>query len=118
MSYIDGLVLAVPEGNRDAFIAHANFVDAIFLDHGATRVVECWEDDVADGKQTDYRRAVAAQPGERIVFAWIEWPSKDARNAGMKAAMEDERMSAAPDMPFDGKRMIFGGFSPVVHLGA
>ena len=118
MAYIDGLVLAVPEGNREAFLSHANMVDALFIEHGATRVVECWEDDVADGKQTDFRRAVAAQPGERIVFAWIEWPSKEARNAGMKAAMEDPRMSGAPDMPFDGKRMIFGGFDQVVHLGA
>ena len=118
MSYIDGLVLAVPEANRDAFIAHADMVDALFIAHGATRVVECWEDDVADGRVTDFRRAVAATPGERIVFAWIEWPSKDARNAGMRAAMEDERMSGAPDMPFDGKRMIFGGFTPVVNLVA
>ncbi len=117
MAYIDGIVIAVADANRDAFIAHSNLVDAVFIAHGATRVVESWEDDVKDGTQTDFRRAVAAQPGERVVFSWIEWPSKAVRDAGMAAAMADSRMAAAPDMPFDGKRLIFGGFTPVVMLG-
>ena len=118
MTYIDGFVLGVAEADRDKFIEHAQIVDAIFIAHGALRVVEAWEDDVADGTQTDFRRAVAAKPGERIVFAWIEWPSKAVRDEAMPKAMADPRMTAAPAMPFDGKRMIFGGFTPVVELGA
>ena len=118
MAYIDGFIVAVPEGSRDAFITHANIVDAVFIAHGATRVIEAWEDDVKDGTQTDMRRAVAAQPGERIVFAWIECPSKAIRDEAMPRAMADPRMAAAPEMPFDGKRMIFGGFTPVVNLAA
>lgn len=116
MSYIDGFVLAVPTANRQAFIDHAEAIDALFLDHGATRVIECWADDVPDGTQTDFKKAVQATGDETVVFSWIEWPDKATRDAGMKTFMEDERMKAAPDMPFDGKRMIFGGFAPVVTL--
>ncbi|MBC7989240.1 MAG: DUF1428 domain-containing protein [Luteimonas sp.] len=118
MTYIDGFVIAVPGDKRDAFIEHANAADALFIEYGALRVVECWDDDVPDGKQTDFRRAVAAQPGEKIAFAWIEWPSKEVRDTAMAKVMEDPRMAALPPMPFDGKRMIFGGFTPVVELGA
>jgi len=118
MSYVDGFVIAVPNANREAFIAHAKRFDAIFLEYGATRVVECWGDDVPDGKTTDFRRAVQATQGESVVFSWIEWPDKAARDAGMKRFMADPRMQEASDMPFDGKRMIFGGFAPVVMLGA
>ena len=118
MSYIDGFVIAVPNANRDKFIAHASTFDAIFLEFGATRVVECWGDDVPDGKLTDFRRAVQAKPDESVAFSWIEWPDKTTRDAGMAKIMKDPRMEAASDMPFDGKRMIFGGFVPVVSLPA
>jgi uncharacterized protein YbaA (DUF1428 family) len=118
MSYIDGFVLAVPDANREAFIAHADRFDSIFLEYGATRVLECWGDDVPDGKVTDFRRAVQAKEGESVVFSWVEWPDKATRDAGMKKFMDDPRMQAAGDMPFDGKRMIFGGFVPVVDLGS
>ncbi|MEO7757402.1 MAG: DUF1428 domain-containing protein [Dokdonella sp.] len=118
MSYIDGFVIAVPNANRDAFIAHAKRFDSIFVEVGALRVVECWGDDVPDGKVTDFRRAVQATEGESVVFSWVEWPSKAVRDAGMKKFMEDPRMKEAGDMPFDGKRMIFGGFVPVVKLGS
>jgi uncharacterized protein YbaA (DUF1428 family) len=117
MSYIDGFVIAVPDTNREAFIAHAKRFDAIFLEYGATRVVECWGEDVPEGKVTDFRRAVKAEAGESIVFSWIEWPDKATRDAGMKKFMDDPRMQEASDMPFDGKRMIFGGFTPVVEMG-
>jgi uncharacterized protein YbaA (DUF1428 family) len=117
MSYIDGFVMAVPDANQQAFIDHAREFDALFLEYGATRVLECWGDDVPDGKLTDFRRAVQATQDEAIVFSWIEWPDKATRDAGMAKAMEDPRMPAAADMPFDGKRMIFGGFVPVVELG-
>jgi uncharacterized protein YbaA (DUF1428 family) len=123
--YVDGFVIAVPAANRQGFLDHANKIDPLFLDLGATRVVECWEEDVPDGKLTDFRRAVQAGPDERIVFAWVEWPSKPVRDAGM--AEMDRRMQAGGDpamdparnpMPFDGKRMIFGGFETVIDLRA
>jgi uncharacterized protein YbaA (DUF1428 family) len=116
MSYIDGFVIAVPTAKRDAFITHATTFDSIFLEVGATRVVECWGDDVPEGKLTDFRRAVQATDEEAVVFSWVEWPDKATRDAGMEKFMKDPRMAEASDMPFDGKRMIFGGFAPVVSL--
>ena len=120
MSYIDGFVIAVPTAKRDAFITHATTFDSIFLEVGATRVVECWGDDVPEGKLTDFRRAVQATDEEAVVFSWVEWPDKATRDAGMRKMREDPRMDPAtpgnPPMPFDGKRMIFGGFAPVVSL--
>ena len=118
MAYIDGFVLAVPTANKDKFITHANTGDCAFIDHGATRVLECWGDDVPTGTLTDFRRAVQARDDETVVFAWIEWPDKATRDAGMQAAMKDPRLSPENNpMPFDGKRLIFGGFTPVVTLG-
>ncbi|MFC4728334.1 DUF1428 domain-containing protein [Coralloluteibacterium thermophilus] len=117
MTYIDGCVIAVPTRNRDAFVAHARTADALFLEFGALRVVECWGDDVPEGRQTDFRRAVQAKDGETVVFSWIEWPDKATRDAGMERMMKDPRMSPeANPMPFDGKRMIYGGFVPVLEL--
>ena len=117
MSYIDGFVIAVPTANRQAFIDHANLADGLFLEFGATRVVECWGDDVPAGKQTDFQRAVQARDDETIVFSWIEWPDKATRDAGMKKMMDDPRADPKTNpMPFDGKRMIYGGFAPVVEL--
>jgi uncharacterized protein YbaA (DUF1428 family) len=123
MSYIDGFVIAVPKANKDKFVAHAEKGDSVFMDLGATRVVECWGDDVPDGKLTDFRRAVQATADEDVVFSWIEWPDKATRDAGMAKMMElmktDERMSPEHNpMPFDGKRMIYGGFAPIVTLKA
>ena len=116
MSYIDGFVIAVPNANREKFIKHASTFDAIFVEFGAIRVVECWGDDVPDGKVTDFRRAVQATQDESVVFSWVEWPDKATRDAGMEKFMKDPRMDAASDCPFDGKRMIFGGFEAVVSL--
>jgi uncharacterized protein YbaA (DUF1428 family) len=116
MSYIDGFVIAVPNANREKFIEHARTFDAIFVEFGAIRVVECWGDDVPDGKLTDFRRAVQATQDESVVFSWVEWPDKAARDAGMEKFMKDPRMDAASECPFDGKRMIFGGFKAVVSL--
>ena len=123
MSYVDGFVIAVPTANKAKFIEHAKLADPVFLELGATRVLECWEDDVKDGKVTDFRRAVAAEEGESIVFSWIEWPSKEVRDAAfakmMDGSFSDPRMDPAKNpMPFDGKRMIFGGFMPAVDLGS
>jgi uncharacterized protein YbaA (DUF1428 family) len=119
MSYIDGFVIAVPTANKQKFIQHANDGDSVFVEHGATRILECWGDDVQNGKQTDFRRAVNAKDDETVVFSWIEWPDKATRDAGMEKAMKDPRLSPQSNpMPFDGMRMIFGGFAPVVELGS
>ena len=118
MSYIDGFVIAVPNGNKQKFIEHAKRGDSAFIEAGATRVIECWGDDVKDGKLTDFRRAVQATGDEAVVFSWIEWPDKATRDSGMAKVMNDPRLNPQTNpMPFDGKRMIFGGFSPVVQLG-
>ncbi len=121
MSYIDGFVIAVPKANRQKFIDHAHGADNMFIEFGATRVIECWGDDVPDGSVTDFRKAVQATEDEEVVFSWIEWPDKATCDAGMAKMMDpefaDPRMDPAKNpMPFDGKRMIFGGFSPIVDL--
>ncbi|MFT6473296.1 DUF1428 domain-containing protein [Qipengyuania profunda] len=119
--YIDGFVMAVPTANKDKFTAHAEMADNVFIDLGATRVIECWGDDVPDGETTDFRKAVKAKDDEAVVFSWIEWPDKQTRDAAMAKIMSedfsDERMDQEKNpMPFDGKRLIFGGFAPVAEL--
>ena len=117
MSYIDGFVIAVPKANKEKFIEHAKLGDSVFIDLGATRVLECWGDDIPNGKLTDFRRAVQATDDEVVVFSWIEWPDKATRDAAMPKVMADPRMKPENNpMPFDGKRMIYGGFSPIVTL--
>ena len=123
MSYIEGFVIAVPAANKAKFIAHATAADGMFIEWGALRVVECWGDDVPEGKTTDFRKAVQAGEDETVVFSWIEWPDKATRDAAyakmMDPANTDPRMDPARNpMPFDGKRMIFGGFETVFELGA
>lgn len=117
MAYIDGFLIAVPTTNQQKFIDQANRLDSLFIEYGATRVVECWGDDVPKGKLTDFHRAVQATDAETVVFSWIEWPNKATRDAGMEKAMKDPRMQPESNpMPFDGKRMIFGGFQQVTEL--
>jgi uncharacterized protein YbaA (DUF1428 family) len=118
MSYIDGFVIPVPTDNKEAYRAMAATAASLFREHGATRIVECWGDDVPDGKVTDFRRAVKAQDGETVVFSWVVWPSKAARDEGNKKIMADPRMQPGPDMPFDGKRLIWGGFELLLDSGA
>lgn len=113
--YIDGFVIPVATGDRDAFIDHASRVDAYFLEMGALRVVEGWGDDVPAGNTTDFARSVALQDGETVAFSWIEWPDKATRDAALAKMRTDPRMMAEP-LPFDGKRMIFGGFDAAVVL--
>jgi len=115
MTYVDGFVVAVPAENREAYGAFAGRAAELFREFGALRVVEAWADDVPDGKLTDFRRSVQAEPGEEVVFSWIEWPSKAVRDAGWAKMMEDPRMQPGTEpMPFDGKRMIYGGFAPLI----
>ncbi|MFT0862307.1 DUF1428 domain-containing protein [Ancylobacter sp. G4_0304] len=116
MSYVDGFVIAVPTANKDAYREMAEKAAPIFFDHGALQLMENWGDDVPDGKITDFRMAVKATLEETVVFSWILWPSREVRDAGMKAFMEDPRLKEMTEMPFDGKRMIFGGFAPLVDM--
>jgi uncharacterized protein YbaA (DUF1428 family) len=121
MSYIDGFLMAVPTANKEKFIEHAKLGDSIFTELGATRVVECWADDVPEGKVTDFRKSVLAEADESVVFSWIEWPDKETRDQAMTTMMsedfKDDRMDPEKNpMPFDGKRLIYGGFKPVIEL--
>ena len=117
MAYVDGFVIAVPAARKQQFIDHAGKADSVFKELGATRILECWGDDVPDGKLTDFRRAVRATEDEVVVFSWIEYPSKEARDAANERIRTDPRMQAMGDtMPFDGKRMIFGGFAPILDV--
>lgn len=116
MPYIDGVVLAVPKKNKEIYIKYAINAAKIFKEHGALELVECWGDDVPEGKVTSFPLAVKCKEDEVVCFSWIKWPSKEVRDDGMKKSIEDSRMN--PDsspMPFDGKRMIFGGFNIVVN---
>ena len=119
--YVDGFILAVPTDRKEDFIRHASLADTVFMEWGATRILECWGDDVPDGKQTDFRKAVQAGPDETVVFAWIEWPDKATRDAAMTRLTDpehlDDRLNPEKNpMPLDGKRVIVGGFEPVVTL--
>lgn len=116
MSYIDGMLVAVPSANRAEFKAHSEMASALFRKHGATRCVDCWGDDVPSGETTDFYAAVKAGDDETVVFSWIEWPDKTTRDAGMAKVMEEmPRAMADNPMPFDGRRMVFGGFETIVE---
>ena len=115
MNYVDGFVAAVPAANKELYRKHAAEAAPIFKAFGALRVVEAWGDDVPDGKVTDFKGAVKATADEVVVFSWIEYPSKEVRDAAWPKIMSDPRMKAMGDqMPFDGKRMIYGGFAAIV----
>lgn len=116
MPYVDGFVIPVPIANRDAYRKVAEMAAPIFKEHGALKVVECWGDDVPDGKVTSFPMAVKREANETVVFSWIVWPSKAARDAGNAKVMADPRMQLPPEgAPFDGKRMIFGGFEVLLE---
>ncbi len=116
MNYVDGFLAAVPTANRDAYLKHAEAAAIIFKEHGALNVVECWGDDVPEGKLTSFSMAVKREPTEAVVFSWVTWPTKEARDEGWKAVMADSRMQPGVNpMPFDGKRMVYGGFQMIVQ---
>lgn len=118
MTYIEGFVAAVPEANREAYRKHAADAFPLFREFGVSRMVEAWENDVPDGKVTDFRRAVKAKPDEKIVFSWFEYPSRAARDAAGEKIMNDPRMKEmGSDMPFDATRLIYGGFESVSDIG-
>jgi uncharacterized protein YbaA (DUF1428 family) len=114
MPYVNGFVVAVPADNKQAYKETAEKFWELAQEFGALSQVECWEDDVKDGHTTDFRRAVKAETGEKIVFSWVTWPDKAIAEAAEKKMMEDPRMEEFGEMPFDGKRMVYGGFEPLV----
>ncbi len=113
--YVNGFIVAVPEANKDAYVDLANKFWLLAKEFGALSQVECWEDDVKDGKTTDFRRAVKSEAGEKIVFSWVTWPDKETAQVAEKKMMEDPRMAEMGEMPFAGPRMVFGGFEPIVE---
>ena len=116
MTYVDGFVAAVPTESLEEYTQYSQLFARIFKEYGALRVVENWGDDVPDGKLTSFPMAVQCQEGETVVFSWIEWPSKEARMAAWAKMESDERFHPdANPMPFDGKRMIYGGFEQIVE---
>lgn len=117
MFYVDGFVAAVPTANKEAYRKHAADAGLVFLEAGALSFVECWGDDVPEGKVTSFPMAVKCQSDETVVFSWVTWPNRATRDKGMQIIMDDPRMQ--PDvnpMPFDGKRLIYGGFSAIVAM--
>jgi uncharacterized protein YbaA (DUF1428 family) len=116
MSYVDGFIAAVPTANREQYIRHAKVAALVFKENGALSVVECWGEDVPEGKVTSFPMSVKLKEGETVAFGWIIWPDKETRNAGMDRMMQDPRMK--PDvnpMPFDGQRMVYGGFEVLLQ---
>jgi uncharacterized protein YbaA (DUF1428 family) len=112
--YVNGYVLSVPEEKKEAYIAVAKIFAEVFRDFGAIEIFENWEVEVPDGEQTDFRRAVKALPGEKIVFSWVIWPDRETCTIAHKGMMKAPRMAELDDMPFDGKRMIMGSFEPIL----
>tara|TARA_R110000868_G_scaffold102649_5_gene282741 strand:- start:1033 stop:1389 length:357 start_codon:yes stop_codon:yes gene_type:complete len=115
--YVAGFVIPVPENKMDAYREWAANGAEIYKDYGCIEIVESWEDNVPDGKHTDFRRAVDAQPGEKIVFTWQIWPDKASVDAAEEKMRHDPRMEVTGDIPFDAKRIIYGGFQPIYSMG-
>lgn len=115
--YIDTYIVPVPQDNKAAYQRIAQRFADIARDHGVQEIVENWEVNVPDGEVTDFRKAVNATTDEKIVTAWVIWPDRDTAEKGHKTMMEDPRMAEMKDMPFDGKRMVFGSFEPIVTMG-
>lgn len=116
MTYVVGYVAAVPTQNREAYREHVERSATVFKEHGALQFVECWGDDVPEGKLTSFPKAVKCRPDETVVFAWITWASREARDAGMAKVWSDPRMQRGVDpAPYDMGRMIHGGFEVIVH---
>ena len=113
MSYIDGFLVPVPIANKAAYQKMAAEAAIVYGEYGALQVMECWGDDLPKGTDTDMLMAVKAEEGENVVFSWIVWPSKEARDVGNEKVMADPRMQFTDELPFSGKRLIWGGFAPL-----
>jgi len=117
MEYVDGYLLAVPTSRKDEYIEFASKAAEIFKEYGAIRVAECWGDDVPLGELTSFPKAVQCAEDETVVFSWITWPSREARDDGNAKVMADPRLKDFEGKePYDGKRMIYGGFMMVVDV--
>lgn len=114
MSFVDGFVAPVKAADKEKYLAHARQAAAMFREHGATQVVETWGEDVPEGVYTSFTNAVKREADEVVAFSWITWPSREVRDAAWAEMMQDERMKPA-EMPFDGKRMIYGGFAVILE---
>ena len=117
MSYLDGFLVPVPEGSKDQYRAMAEKMAGKLTEQGAVAVLEGWGDDLPRGKTTDFFMAVKAEDGENVVFSFVVWPSKTVRDAAWEKIMADPEMQpGAEPIPFDGKRMFWGGFDPIVEV--
>ncbi len=113
-TYVDGFVVAVPTADKETYRAYCQKMAAVFKDYGALSVVDSWGDDVPQGQLTSFPLAVKCEPHETVAFGWTTWASRDARDAAWQKVMADPRMKKeASPMPFDGKRMIYGGFEMI-----
>ena len=113
MAYVEGFLAPVPVAAKEAFLRHAEGAWEIFKSYGAIGQRECWGDDVPEGQHTSFPMAVKLEEGEVVVFSWIEWPDRETRDAGMARMQSDPRWEALGEMPFDARRVIFGGFVPI-----
>lgn len=116
MAYVDGFLIPVPNARKDDYRSHEEKWWPWFRDRGATAMTVCWGDDVKAGKVTDFQRAVALEPDETVVFAWMSWPDRATRDKAFEGM--DETTMVMSEMPFDGKRMVFGGFTPILDVSA
>ncbi len=114
MEFVEGFVAAVPTANKAKYIQHAKDAAKIFKESGALKLVECWGEDIPGGDKTSFPAAVKCKEDETVVFSWVSWPSREARDLGMEKVLNDPRMKDNP-MPFDGSRLIYGGFQVVVN---
>ncbi|NKB97606.1 MAG: DUF1428 family protein [Pseudomonadales bacterium] len=112
--YVNGYLLSVPEDKKDAYVAIVNVFVEVAKEYGALEIFENWELEVPDGEQTDYRKAVQAKPGEKIVFSWVVWPDRRAGAVAHEHMWEDPRWDNLGESPVDAKRMVMGGFEPIV----
>ena len=116
MNYVDGFVTPVPSANKEAYLAHAKTFAQKLKDAGALGVTECWGDDVPEGKVTSFGLAVKRESTETVVFSWITWPSRAVRDAAWAKLMADPAMApGATPIPYDGKRLIYGGFQVIME---
>ena len=116
--YINTYVLSVAETKKEDYIRIANIFAEVAKDFGALEIFENWELEVPDGEHTDYRKAVKAEPGEKIVLSWVVWPDRETGAKAHKEMFADQRMLNVGEMPFDSKRMILGGFEPILTYRA
>ncbi|MXO84849.1 DUF1428 family protein [Altererythrobacter aurantiacus] len=115
--YVQGFLIAVPQEKKEAYRALAEKAADKFREYGVTEIVETWEENVTDGKVTDFRMATKAEPGEKIVFSWMIWPDRETCEAAGPKMESDPFWAEMSEMPFDGKRMMWGGFAPIFTMG-